>query len=71
MRVKMFEEFNNQISHTCDRCGEEFWGDDGCCDDCKDTDLEDEEDYIVRPEEEKRLPSFEVPMTKSQNIYFL
>lgn len=71
MKIKLFREFNS-FSNICIKCGEEYWGTDDCCEDCKDFDLEDEEiEKIIRTEDSKSLPFFHVPTTKSQNIYNL
>ena len=71
MRIKLFEQYTQEMSSICDRCGEEFWGEDETCDDCKDSDLESK-DYLTPEEnEEKQLPFFNIPTTKSQNLYYL
>lgn len=60
------------MSDTCIKCGEEYWGDEDTCDDCKDFDLENDDDHEDSNGEEKnKLPFFGVPTTKSQNTYYL
>lgn len=71
MKLKLFKEFIS-ISSICHKCGEEYWGDEDICDDCKDSDLESYEDEEENIERKKRnLPFFGVPTTKSQNLYYL
>ena len=71
MRIKLFEQYTREMSSVCGKCGEEFWSEDEICDDCKDSDLESK-DYLTPEEnEEKQLPFFNIPTTKSQNLYYL
>jgi hypothetical protein len=73
MIIKTFEDFQDTFSRICDRCGEEYWGDSDLCDDCKDSDNEQIIDIV--PEYKKNnkviLPKFDLPTTRSQNIYNL
>jgi hypothetical protein len=71
MRLKLFKEFNNSISSICIKCGNEFWGDFDICDDCKDSDLEPDEKIEIEEPSNKELPSFGIPTTRSQNLYYL
>lgn len=71
MKIKLFKEFSS-ISNICSKCGEEYWGDNDVCDDCKDSDLEVGEVEKQNIEKKKKhLPFFGVPTTKSQNLYYL
>lgn len=71
MVIEGFEEWTRRVSDTCERCGQEFWGESGVCDDCRDSDLNDEETVKLPQRNRPALPSFGVSTTKSQNIYFL
>ena len=73
MKIRTFEDWSGGMSSPCDRCGEEHWGEDDVCDDCRDSDLGDGPSDPATPTERvpSDLPSFGVRTTKSQNIYYL
>jgi hypothetical protein len=71
MRIKLFEQFTQEMLSVCGKCGEEFWDEDEICDDCKDSDLESKDYLTPEEDEEKHLPFFNIPTTKSQNLYYL
>lgn len=72
MRIRSFESWRDGADR-CSSCGELHWGDADRCDDCRDAELEREEEGPTPPTTRPgpTLPKFGVPTTKSQNIYYL
>jgi hypothetical protein len=69
MRLMTYEQWS-AVASKCEKCGGEFWGDSDTCPDCRDSNLEPTDAQEPR-RSERHLPSFGIPTTKSQNIYYL
>jgi len=70
MRFMTFEQWS-AAAETCENCGDKFWGDSDKCPGCRDSEVGPTEDPAPRRVQARDLPTFGVPTTKSQNIYYL